>query len=33
MSKEKLNDKKYVNNNTTSEIWLHNELINKEKKK
>ena len=32
MSKEKLNDKKYVNN-TTSEIWLHNELINKEKKK
>lgn len=25
MSKEKLNNKKYFNNNTTSEIWIHAE--------
>ena len=27
MSEEKLNSKKYLNNNGTSEIWIHVELI------
>ena len=29
MSKEKLNSKKHLNHNETSEIWIHIELIGK----
>ncbi len=32
MSKEKLNDKKHLNNNVTSEIWIHNEFVRKSRK-
>ena len=27
MSEEKLNNKKHLNNNETSEIWIHAELV------